>query len=262
MSDPMETYYAPLQSALRAVGVRGFDARVDDTDSDLIFSITSVNGSEAFNIAALLRAGLDSSAEPLPCTWPAYEVMTRYETESAHRDLAYALAEADIKGLTLEQDAHRGLPVLHIRNLVGGDAAELAELLHAGLADHYATATALRDAVYAHGVNGDEVVPAPGVRSLLVRLGEISIPTALGFGTALGAVPHLRRVEELADHAEGEQIMDRLDEAVESASGGFMDMFFHPCCEKCSHVASIALGPITLPVAKALTAVLQPGQPS
>lgn len=264
MSDPIEAYYTPLQSALRAAGVRGLQADFEETSSaELILSITPVTGVEAFNMATLLRAGLDSSGETLPRTWPADEVMTRHEAKTAYQDLAYALAEADIDGLTLEQGETRsGVPVLHIRHLVGADAVELAELLHAGLADHHATANALREALHARGVDGDKVVPAPGVGRLLVGLGEISLPTALAFGTALGASPYLWRVDELADHETGEQIMDRLNQAVKSAApGGFMDLSHHPCCDKCSHVSSIALGPVTLSVATRLITVLR-GRPS
>lgn len=131
---------------------------------------------------------------------------------------------------------------------------KLAELLHAGLAQYFDTAAALGDALSTHGLDRQIV---HGVRAFRITMGEISVPEALTFGTALGASPFLRKVTtEDHDLSDGEHVSRRLTNAVTSGAQGFIGAEYIPWCANCEIVPRVFLGALDLDVAQRLAAAL------
>lgn len=267
LGDAFETSYVPLQTALRAAGVGGLSVDYQRQNSTpLIMSIEKVTGADSLNLTAILRTALSadnpaSVPRPAPPQNRRIGMMTHEQTVGAHEDLAYALAQAQLHGLTLEtqQTVWHG-QVVHIRNLREGQARDLATLLVGGLADHYAAASDLHAALHHRGLNADEIMPAIAVRDLRIPLGEITLPTAMALGTALGATPYLTRVD-LDDYHVGTALYHRLTSAIQAVDPGLVDMLHHPTCGKCLHIATVELNSLTLPAATALTDALRQGQP-
>ncbi|MET9661733.1 hypothetical protein [Streptomyces sp. NPDC006510] len=248
-----------LRRTLQAAGIYCPGTTVDDDKSagHPVMHMNYLAGPDAATLAALLRPrpGADTALPARTCP----ESMTYEETVAVRNGLHDALAEAGISGLT-QVSAHPrgGPPVMHLKRLDSTTATTLISLLRAGMSEHFATADALHDAFQDHGLYAHSPFPEPAVNGLRIRLGDVSVHSALALGTLLGAGPVPTELAQIPDYPESVQVMERLFQAVREKTSGFMDVTFHPNCMKCDHFPTITLGDLGMDTAKRLAEALQP----
>ncbi|MFJ2247486.1 hypothetical protein ACIQ9I_03000 [Streptomyces sp. NPDC094461] len=178
------------------------------------------------------------------------------ETIKAVSTLDRQLRAAGLGSLGPELDDEGGTLRIRLCRIDASTAAELTRLLRKGLRGAYKVASDLHAALRAHDLEG---FPEPQVYEGEIRLGEVSVSTADRLALILGAPPQPELVED-PDWPEAQQVYERLDTAFKKAtSGGFMDMYLHPYCQRCNGDPAIALGHLTVPTARRFLTALQYG---
>lgn len=138
-----------------------------------------------------------------------------------------------------------------------GQAVELARLVRKGMKRSYQTALDLRAAAQAHGLHD---FPSPFVQHAKIRLGDVSVTTADRLACLLGAPPQPEK-KDITEALEAEHVVDRLAAAFGKATrGGFMDLTYHPYCQRCGGDPAITLGALEVETARRLVKAL--GSPS
>ncbi|MFC9760117.1 hypothetical protein [Streptomyces sp. NPDC056921] len=231
---------------------------MDDESGHPVMHMKYLAGPDAATMAALLRPRSNPCTGSTLPTRTCLESMTYEETVAVRDDLDQVLAEAGIGGLTQVSTHPRGgPPIMHLERLDSTAATTLAALLCAGMSEYFATADALHDVFRVHGLSADPQFPVPAVRGFRIRLGDVSVHSALTLGSLLGADPVPTELAQVPDHPESVHVMNRLQQAMTDKTSGFMDVEFHPNCMKCGHFPTITLGTLELDTAKGLVAALQ-----
>ncbi|MCB5911058.1 hypothetical protein [Streptomyces pinistramenti] len=179
---------------------------------------------------------------------------TRQETNTAALALDRELRAAGLSGIRPVFDDSGAAPYVRLNRTDAVDATELARLIRKGMRGTYKVAAQLREAARAHGLDD---FPNPSVHNARIHLGDLSIPTADRLACALGAPPQ-PVLEEIPDWPEGQQLLDRLHSAFKKATGGgFMDMYFHPYCQRCDEDPVVSLGDLTVRTARRFVTALR-----
>ncbi len=159
-------------------------------------------------------------------------------------------------GVRTRVDTIDGEPLspIQLGAIDGRGALELASLIRDDLQPLFEGATALREALEAHGLE----LPELDVYDGRVRLGKIEIDTAAHLAHVLGAPPR-EPTTDIVDWPVGQELVNELLKATASATDGCdLDIYFHPYCAHCETDPSVDLGSIPLPVAQRLTSALHP----
>ncbi|MFF3640446.1 hypothetical protein [Streptomyces sp. NPDC002564] len=181
---------------------------------------------------------------------------TLQETADAAQDLDRALRAAGLgdlrSGLVRDGEPAR----ISLNDIDAVTANELSRLIHKAMRRTYKVASALKDALRAHGLSD---APEPWVYNADIQLGDFSISAADRLAVALGAPPQ-PELSDVPDWPEAHEVLNRLEVVLTQATrGGFVDMRMHPYCQRCDQDPAITLGAVTVGTARRLVSALQFG---
>ncbi|MFF3976621.1 hypothetical protein [Streptomyces sp. NPDC001828] len=182
---------------------------------------------------------------------------TLQETADAAQDLDRVLRAAglgDLRSRLVQEEGEQAH--ISLNDIDAGTATELSRLIQKSMRRAYKAASALRDALRAHGLSD---ALEPRVHNAAIQLGELSISDADRLAVALGAPPQ-PDLPDVPDWPDAAQVYDRLDRVLTKATrGGFVDMRQLAYCERCDQEPAIALGTVQVNTARRLATALQFG---